>query len=181
MALSQHFMNGEMKLAQFAALTLRTAAHRHSKAPQVPTSLEAHSALCASVLNRQQDVVVEAGVFHVSLPVNSIVTITSLRSIGAHGVHPASPEPQPFPFPYAENFEGETLTGAFPCMFLELVSAQCEQLSYECECVVASRLSERRQQHCTLFLRHERRLRGDGWGTEAAYAADAHRLVRPNC
>jgi hypothetical protein len=58
-------------------------------------------------VNRQPDVAVDGGVFQLTLPVNSIVTITSLRSTGAKGMHPVPPEPKPFPFPYEENFDGE--------------------------------------------------------------------------
>jgi hypothetical protein len=60
------------------------------------------------LFNRQADVAVQAGVFQLTLPVNSIITITSLRNLGMHGAHPAPPEPQPFPFPYQENFDGES-------------------------------------------------------------------------
>lgn len=67
-----------------------------------------HLSVCLYLLlSRQPDVVVQAGVFQLTLPVNSIITITSLRTLGMHGVHPAPPEPQPFPFPYQENFDGE--------------------------------------------------------------------------
>jgi galactosylceramidase len=64
------------------------------------------NATVATLYERQPDMDVVGGVFHLVLPVNSIVTITSLLDIGQHGAHPPPPEPAPFPFPYAEDFEG---------------------------------------------------------------------------
>ena len=56
---------------------------------------------------------VQDGVFHLTLPVNSIITITSSLNSGMHGSHSAPPEPQPFPFPYHENFDGEPETSSY--------------------------------------------------------------------
>ena len=57
---------------------------------------------------RQPDVAVDAatGQFTTLLPANSIITITSLTSLGHKGAHPTPPAAAPFPMPYAEDFNG---------------------------------------------------------------------------
>ena len=55
---------------------------------------------------KHDDVAVAGGSFELVLPVNSIVTITSLLDAGSHGTHPPPPKPTAFPLPYSEDFEG---------------------------------------------------------------------------
>ena len=64
------------------------------------------NATIATLYERQPDVAVAGGAFELVLPVNSIVTITSLLDAGSHGTHPPPPKPTAFPLPYSEDFEG---------------------------------------------------------------------------
>ena len=64
------------------------------------------NATIATLYERQPDVAVVGGTVELVLPVNSIVTITSLLDAGSHGTHPPPPKPAPFPLPYSEDFEG---------------------------------------------------------------------------
>ena len=87
------------------------------------------NATVANLYERQADITVEHdGTFRLALPVNSIITITSLLDKGLHGTHPTPPEPTRFPLPYSEDFEGYPKEGSNIARCFVLLWA----LLYEC-------------------------------------------------
>ena len=68
--------------------------------PQAPDSTPLRE------FERQPDIRVRFDEFTVTLPPNSLLTITSRVGLGAKGSHPTPPAAKPFPVPYAEDFDG---------------------------------------------------------------------------
>jgi len=93
-----------------ATFTLRGKLASLKKVAVWLTVLHANATV-AKLYERQPDVAVAGSVFKLSLPVNSIVTITSMLQLGQHCVHPTPPAPKHFPVPYAEDFEGYPKSG----------------------------------------------------------------------
>ena len=58
------------------------------------------------------DLPVHGGEFVVTLPPDSIVTLTSLTKLGQKGAHPEPPAAAPFPMPYSEDFDGYPREGS---------------------------------------------------------------------